>query len=97
MSPERSLAYRRVMKTLNDLGASKLQPTEQEQIREAADTLIFSVDPDNQAPACAALEDLEKLMDALVECGRWQRETAERLVGDVYACGPANELELSAA
>ncbi len=97
MSPERSNAYRRVMETLSDLGSSKLQPGEQDRIREAADTLIFSVDPDNDAVASAALEDIEDLLNALVSCGRWQRETAERLADDVYACGPMNTPELTAA
>lgn len=97
MSPERSLAYRRVMKTLSDLGSSKLQPGEQARIREAADTLIFTVDLDADPAASAALGDVEDLLNALVECGRWQRETAERLADDVYGCGPTHSLELTAA
>ena len=44
MSPERSNAYRRVMKTLDDLGPSKLLETEQQRIRYAADNLIFAGD-----------------------------------------------------
>jgi hypothetical protein len=94
MSPERSHAYRRVMKTLSDLGASKLQPGEQDRIREAADTLIFSVDLDEDSGASAALVDVDDLLNALVKCGRWQRETAERLAADVYGCGPARSVEL---
>ena len=96
MSPERSHAYQRVMQTLSDLGSSKLQPSEQDRIREAADTLIFSVDLDDSA-ASAAFEEVEDLLNALVNCGRWQRETAERLADDVYGCGPAHSIELTAA
>ena len=44
MSPERSSAYRRVMKTLEDMGPSKLLDREQQRIRYAADNLIFSND-----------------------------------------------------
>ena len=42
MSPERSQAYRRVMKTLDDMGPSKLFDSEQQRVRYAADNLIFS-------------------------------------------------------
>jgi hypothetical protein len=84
------------MKTLSDLGSSKLQPREQDRIREAADTLIFSVDLDEDVAATAALEDIEDLLNALVECGRWQRETAERLADDVYGCGPTHSIHLTA-
>jgi hypothetical protein len=81
------------MQTLSDLGASKLQPGEQDRIREAADTLIFSGEYDETS---AALEDVDALLNALVECGRWQRETAERLADDLYACGPTHSIELAA-
>lgn len=97
MSPERSHAYQRVMKTLSDLGASKLQPSEQDRIREAADALIFCADLEEDSAASAAFEDVEDLLNALVNCGRWQRETAERLADDVYGCGPAHSIELTAA
>ena len=97
MSPERSHAYRRVMKTLSDLGASKLQPSEQDRIRDAADALIFSVELDENAAVDAALKDLDELLNALVECGRWQRETADRLADDVYQCGPTRSVQLTAA
>jgi hypothetical protein len=85
------------MCALSDLGPSKLQPGEQDRIREAADTLIFSVDLDADAAASAALGDVDDLLNALVKCGRWQRETAERLADDVYGCGPTHSIELTAA
>lgn len=73
------------MKTLEDLGPAKLQPHEQELIREAADTLIFADGPEE---ASAALRDVEALADHLAGSGRWTRERAEQLVQDLLACGP---------
>ena len=61
MNSERAQAYGRVIKTLEDMAAAKLQGTEQERIRTAADTLLFSESPD--APgAREAIEDLEALV-----------------------------------
>jgi hypothetical protein len=37
MTSERTQAYGRVVKTLDDLGPTKLQPAEQERIRDAAE------------------------------------------------------------
>jgi hypothetical protein len=97
MSPERSHAYRRVMKTLDDMGPSKLLESEQHRIRDAADNLIFSADFSTDVEACDALEDVAALCRALVESGRWEQATAMRLVDDVCECGPANPLVLQAA
>jgi hypothetical protein len=97
MSPERSNAYRRVMKTLDDLGPSKLLDTEQQRIRYAADNLIFSTDFDNDVEACDALYDVENLCRTLVESGRWEQATAMRLADDVCACGPVEPVVLQAA
>jgi hypothetical protein len=85
MTTERTQAYGRVIKTLEDLGPAKLQPAEQDRIREAADTLIFAADLDE---ARAALEDVDALAEHLVESGRWTSERADRLVQDLLACGP---------
>lgn len=85
MNSERTQAYGRVIKTLEDLGPAKLQPAEQERIRDAADTLIFASDLDE---ARAAYEDVEALGDHLVASGRWTAERAEQLVDDLLACGP---------
>ena len=76
MSPERSKAYRRVMKTLDDMGPSKLFDDEQQRIRYAADNLIFSTDLNADVEACDALEDVAALCRALVESGRWEQSTA---------------------
>ena len=85
MTNERTQSYGRVVKTLEDLGPSKLQADEQERIREAADTLIFAVDLDE---ARTALEDIDALAEHLVATGRWSDERADQLVQDLLACGP---------
>jgi hypothetical protein len=97
MSPERSNAYRRVMKTLEDLGPSKLLETEQQRIRYAADNLIFAADLSTDVEAQEALADVEALCQSLVESGRWEQFTAGRLATDVYECGPAAPVILQAA
>jgi hypothetical protein len=85
MTADRTQAYGRVIKTLEDLGPAKLQPAEQERIREAADNLIFAADPDE---ARATLEDVEALSAHLVSSGRWTTERADQLATDLLACGP---------
>ena len=97
MSPECSNAYRRVMKTLEDIGPSKLLDSEQQRIRYAADNLIFSADLSTDVEACDALEDVAALCRTLVESGRWEQATAVRLVDDVCECGPAAPIILQAA
>jgi hypothetical protein len=88
MNEERARAYGRVVKTLDDMGPSKLLEREQDLIREAADTLLFSADPSDEA-CRAASRDVELLAQHLVECERWSPEGAEQLVADVSACGLA--------
>lgn len=85
MTSERTQAYGRVIKTLEDLGPSKLQPLEQERIREAADNLIFAADLDE---ARVSLIDVDELTEHLVASGRWTSERAEQLAADLIACGP---------
>lgn len=85
MTADRTQAYGRVVKTLEDLGPSKLLPHEQELIREAADTLIFAAD---LAEARSALADVEALAEHLAGTGRWTAERTEQLVSDLVACGP---------
>ncbi len=97
MSPERTLAYRRVIKTLNEIGPSKLLAGEQDRIRFAADNLLFSSDVTEDVAASEALVDVERLCTALTESGRWERVTAERLAYDLCACGPHPPAELRAA
>jgi hypothetical protein len=97
MSPERSNAYRRVMKTLEDMGPSKLLDSEQQRIRYAADNLIFSSDLNGDVEAQDAMADVDALCRTLVESGRWQESTAARLAEDVFQCGPAAPAILQAA
>ena len=88
MTSERSQAYGRVTKLVDDLSASKLHPVEQQTIRDAADALFFCEDLSADAEARRALDALERLLDALVESERFTPETAGRLQADVEACGP---------
>lgn len=85
MNAERTQAYGLVIKTLDDLGPTKLLPEEQDRIRDAADTLIFAADPDD---ARAAMADVDALAEHLVGTGRWTEERADQLVRDLLACGP---------
>ncbi len=96
MNPERTLAYRRVIKTLNEVGPSKLLHGEQERIRYAADNLLFSCNLDEDV-AALALDDVERLCRALIESGRWEKVSADRLANDLCACGPAHPAALRAA
>ncbi len=85
MNSERTQAYGRVVRTLDDLGPTKLQPGELERVRDAADTLIFAATPEEVYPA---IEDVRELAEHLAGTGRWTDERAEALLRDVEACGP---------
>jgi hypothetical protein len=85
MTSERTQAYGRVIKTLEDVGPTKLHASEQERIREAADTLIFAATLEE---ARAALADVDALAEHLAGTGRWSEARAAELAQDVLACGP---------
>src|SRR5919109_2901255 len=85
MNSERTQAYGRVVRTLADMGPTKLHDSEQDRIREAADTLIFAATLED---ARAALEDVDALCEHLVATDRWTAERAAELAQDVLACGP---------
>ena len=85
MTSERTQAYGRVIRTLEDVGSTKLHESEQERIRDAADTLIFAA---TLQEAREALEDIDALAEHLVATGRWTEERAAELAQDVLACGP---------
>lgn len=85
MTSDRTQAYGRVIKILEDVGPAKLQPAEQDRIREAADTLIFAAGLDE---AHAAFADIEALAEHLTSSGRWTAESADALLQNVQACGP---------
>ena len=97
MSPERTNAYRRVLDTLAELGPSKMQAHEEDQIRYAADSLILCADLRDDETTRDSLEDTELLCEVLVESERWERATADRLIEDLRACGPELPVELQAA
>jgi hypothetical protein len=85
MNSDRTQAYGRIVKTLAELGPAKLLGSEQERIRDAADTLIFASTLDEAVPALA---DVDALAEHLVDTGRWSEERAQELVRDVLSCGP---------
>jgi hypothetical protein len=85
MTSERTQAYGRVLRTLEDVGPTKLHDSEQERIRDAADTLIFAATLEE---AREALADIDALAEHLVATGRWTEERAADLAQDVLACGP---------
>ena len=86
MTAERAEAYGRVMRTLTELGPSKLQGFEQDAIRDAADARVFA--HDGSAPAVVAMVEVRELAARLIESDRWLVDAAVRLVADVEACGP---------
>jgi len=85
MTSERTQAYGRVIRTLEDVGPTKLHPDEQERIRDAADSLIFAATLEEVR---AVLEDVDALSERLVATGRWSEERAAELAQDILACGP---------
>ena len=85
MTSERTQAYGRVVRTLQDVGPTKLHGPEQEQIRDAADTLIFAA---TYEEASETLAQVEALVEQLVDSGRWTEERAAELAHDLTACGP---------
>jgi hypothetical protein len=87
MTSERSRAYARVIKTLDEMGPAKLHDLEQRRVRNAADVLVFAGAQDYAA--LDALGDIEALKERLVDSGRWTPERAGRLADDVAACGPS--------
>ena len=88
MTSERSQAYGRVMRVLEEMGPAKLQPAEREEIRAAADTLFFAEDLGEDAEARDAVARITRLARNLVDSGRWLDETARPLLSDVLGCGP---------
>jgi hypothetical protein len=94
MTDDRTHAYGRVVKTLDELGPSKLLAGEQARVREAADTLIFASDVEETREA---LRDIGQLAESLVASGRWLEETVDHLIEDLLGCGPTQVPESAAA
>ena len=90
MTSQRAQAYGRVLATIEDMAAAKLFQPEQQRIRDAADTLLFSESID--APgAREAFQDIDDLARHLIESDRWTEERARGLADDVSACGPVTQ------
>jgi len=96
MTNLRAAAYRRVVKTLRDLGAAKLWPAEQACIREAADALLFCRDLDEN-DARHAVAAVTVLADDLIDAQRWTPLRAMQLLDDIWACGPSAALDVPLA
>ena len=88
MTSERSQAYGRVMRRLEDATGVKLHDAEIAIIRDAADTLLFAQRLDEPG-AAESLLLVERLMHDLAESGRWTTESAQALADDVNGCGPS--------
>jgi len=89
MNADRTQAYGRVMRTLEDIGPAKLLPAEQERVRDAADALVFAPGLDE---ARLAMGDVDALAAHLVASGRWTDERADKLVQDLLDCGPVTQV-----
>jgi hypothetical protein len=88
MTSDRSQAYGRVMRTLEDLGPAKLTEAERDRVRHAADTLFFAEDLGTDAEARDAVSDITALARHLVESERWLDDSARKLLQDVLGTGP---------
>jgi hypothetical protein len=97
MTRERARAYTRVIQTVEKLGASTLGSREQDVIRRAADSLIFTSDVVEDDAAGEALQEVEHLCRALVDTGRLKQTIATRIAHDLSQCGPPPPTELKAA
>jgi hypothetical protein len=86
MTSDRSRAYTRVIKTIEDMGPAKLHDLEQRRLRNAIDALVFA--GPSEFSALQVLDDVELLMVRLVDSGRWSAERASELLEDIAACGP---------
>jgi hypothetical protein len=94
---ERSQAYGRVIRTLRDPDGSELLPSEEDMIREAADTLLFCEDPPVDEAISDAIATIETVAAHLVESERWTPERASDLVDDVLGCGHLEVVRAQAA
>jgi hypothetical protein len=88
MTSRRAQSYGRVMETIRSVGDTKLHPEEVDQIREAADALLFCDDIDAGPEAKVALDGVRDLTRRLGATGRWTPDAADRLLEDVAGCGP---------
>jgi hypothetical protein len=94
VTPERSQAYGRLMKTIAATGEGALDPAEQAVLREAGDALFFCEDLALDDDARDALARVSDLAGQLVGAERWDPELAERVMEDLEACGPPQLVRL---
>jgi hypothetical protein len=97
MTSARAAAYRRVLQTLRELGSAKLWPREQACVRESAEALLFCGDLADDIAARPALAAIASLSDDLIASARWSPVRAQRLLDEVWACGPARAFGLPIA
>lgn len=97
MTSNRARAYRRVAETLGEMGPAELWPEEQARIRAAADTLLFCTDLTRDHDAQVALAAVAILSDDLIDAERWSLGRAQRLLDDIWGCGPGDELDMPVA
>lgn len=96
MTSVRTVAYRRVMRTLRGLDAPALFPGEQDRVREAAYALLFARDLDD-GDVRWALAEVAVLADELIDAERWAPRRARQLLDDIWACGPYPATDIAAA
>ncbi len=82
------------MKVAGEEGPGALEPTEQVLLREAADAVLFCEDIALDDEARDALSRVGDLTGSLVGAERWDAAKAERVLGDLEACGPAQLVRL---
>jgi hypothetical protein len=87
MTQNRARAYGQVVKIVDELGPSKLLPAERDRIRTAADLLLFARDM-SDLEAREAVLDADAFCRHLVDSGRWESSTADRLAHHLVACAP---------
>jgi hypothetical protein len=87
MTPERSAAYRRLM-NLVDCFENALLPEELQQVREAADALLFCDTLETDREAREALRTAGDLVLRRVVSGCPVGAVADRLLVDLVSCGP---------
>ena len=92
MTPKRSAAYRRFMNLLDRFGTDLLQE-EQEQIRTAADALLFCDRLESDREARKALRVASDVVIRRTVCGCALGAVTDSLLVELVSCGP--DLEAS--
>jgi hypothetical protein len=87
MTADRASAYRRLMHIL-ELFGSDLLPEEQDQIRTAADALLFCDCLETDREAREALRVASDLVVRRVICGCALATVADRFLVELVGCGP---------